>query len=183
MVKSDKWIIEQKGMIEPFVNKQVSRGGIISYGLSSGGYDIRIADEFQLFTNLGSGIADAKSFDSSNVVEGKAKVILMPPGSFMLAKSVETIKVPRDIMVIAKDKSTYARVGATLLGGVLDPGWGGQITLEIANLSGLPLPIYANEGICQLLFLEMDQECDVSYADKKGKYQWQKGITQAKVID
>ena len=181
MIKTDKWIRTQVEMITPFIGEQRKKGGVISYGLSSAGYDIRVADEFQLFTNTASGISDPKAFDEANVIKGKTDVFLMPPFSFALARSVEILKIPRNIMAILKDKSTLARAGLTLLGGVLEPGWEGHVTLELKNVGPNPLAIYANEGIGQVLFMDLDGECDVSYADRKGKYQGQRGIVAAKV--
>ena len=176
MVKSDKWIRAQKGMIEPFVSEANREG--VSYGVSSAGYDIRVANEFQLFTNLACGIVDPKAFEPSNVVKGSTDQLLMPPGSFALARSVETLRIPNNIMGICVGKSTYARCGIITPLTPLEPGWEGQVTLEISNTSGLPAIIYANEGICQVLFLEIDG-VPTPYA---GSYQNQEGITAARVF-
>ncbi|NPA31351.1 MAG: dCTP deaminase [Chloroflexi bacterium] len=182
-LKNDAWIrrmAREHGMIEPFVEGQV-RSGVISYGLSSYGYDIRVADEFKIFTNVHSAIVDPKHFDPKSMVDFKGEVCIIPPNSFVLARSVEYIRVPRDVLVICIGKSTYARCGIIVNVTPLEPEWEGYITIEISNTTPLPAKIYANEGIAQLVFLQADEPCEVSYADKKGKYQRQQGIVLPKV--
>ncbi|MGB9735204.1 MAG: dCTP deaminase [bacterium] len=182
-IKADRWIREmaiKHKMIEPFAEKQVSRG-VISYGLSSYGYDIRIADEFKIFTNINTAIVDPKGFDTRSFVDFKGDVCIIPPNSFALGRSVEYFRVPRNIMTICVGKSTYARCGIITNVTPLEPEWEGFITLEISNTTPLPAKIYANEGIAQILFFESDQICEVSYGDRKGKYQGQLGITIPKV--
>ncbi len=179
MIKSDKWIKKmalEHGMIEPFVEKQISKG-VISYGLSSYGYDIRVADEFFIFTNVNAVIVDPKNFDPRSFVRHKGEYCIIPPNSFVLARSVEYFRIPRNVMTICVGKSTYARIGIIVNVTPFEAGWEGYATLEISNTTPLPAKIYANEGICQVLFFESDEECEVSYADRKGKYQGQKGIT------
>ena len=182
-VKPDRWIrkmaLEHK-MIEPFTDRQV-REGVISYGVSSYGYDIRVADEFQIFTNVNSTIVDPKHFDARSLVAYKGDVCIVPPNSFALARSVEYFRIPRNVLTICLGKSTYARCGIIVNVTPIEPEWRGKITLEISNTTPLPAKIYANEGICQLIFLKGDRVCAVSYADKKGKYQDQLGLTLPKV--
>ncbi len=163
-------------MIEPFAEKQV-REGTISYGVSSYGYDLRIADEFKIFTNINSTRVDPKNFDAKNFVDFKGEVCIVPPNSFALGRSVEYFRIPRDVMTICLGKSTYARCGQILNVTPLEPEWEGHVTLEISNTTPLPAMIYANEGIAQVLFLGSDEVCELSYKDKKGKYQEQRGIT------
>ena len=182
-LKNDAWIrrmAREQGMIEPFVDEQV-RAGVISYGLSSYGYDIRVADEFKIFTNVHSALVDPKHFDPRSMVDFKGEVCVIPPNSFVLARSVEYIRVPRDVLVICIGKSTYARCGIIVNVTPLEPEWEGYITIEISNTTPLPAKIYANEGIAQLIFLQADEPCEMSYADKKGKYQRQRGIVLPKV--
>jgi len=181
-IKSDKWIIEQakKGMIEPFADRQV-REGVISYGVSSYGYDMRIADEFKIFTNVNNTIVDPKNFSDKNYVDFKGDVCIIPPNSFVLAKSVEYFRIPRNILTICVGKSTYARCGLIVNVTPFEPEWEGYVTIEISNSTPIPAKIYANEGIAQVLFLESDEECLISYADKKGKYQKQMKLTTAKL--
>ena len=182
-LKNDAWIrrmAREHKMIEPFVDSQV-RAGVISYGLSSYGYDIRVADEFKVFTNVHSTIVDPKGFDPRSMVDVRGEVCIIPPNSFALARSVEYIRVPRDVLVICLGKSTYARCGIIVNVTPLEPEWEGHITIEISNTTPLPAKIYANEGIAQLIFLQADEPCQVSYADKKGKYQRQQGIVLPKV--
>ena len=178
-VKSDKWIrkmaLEHK-MIEPFTDKQV-RAGVISYGLSSYGYDIRIADEFKIFTNINSSIVDPKNFDPKSFVDVKSEVCIIPPNSFALARTVEYFRIPRSVLTICLGKSTYARCGIITNVTPFEPEWEGIVTLEVSNTTPLPAKIYAGEGIAQVLFFESDEVCETSYADKKGKYQAQKGLT------
>ncbi len=178
MVKSDRWIREmaQKGMIEPFNKKQVGKG-VISYGVSSYGYDMRIADEFKIFTNINNTVVDPKNFDPKSFVDYKGDVCIIPPNSFLLASSLEYFRIPRDVLVICLGKSTYARCGLVVNVTPLEPEWEGHVTIEISNTTPLPARIYANEGIAQLIFLQAAEICEVSYKDKSGKYQAQKGIT------
>ena len=178
MVKSDRWIREmaQKGMIEPFNKKQVGHG-VISYGVSSYGYDMRIGDEFKIFTNINNTVVDPKNFDPKSFVDYKGDVCIIPPNSFVLASSLEYFRIPRDVLVICLGKSTYARCGLVVNVTPLEPEWEGYVTIEISNTTPLPAKIYANEGIAQLIFLEAAEICEVSYKDKAGKYQAQKGIT------
>jgi dCTP deaminase len=177
-VKPDHWIrrmaLEHK-MIEPFTDRQV-REGVISYGVSSYGYDIRVADEFRIFTNVNSTIVDPKNFDPRSLVEYKGDVCLVPPNSFALARSIEYFRIPRNVLTICLGKSTYARCGIIVNVTPFEPEWEGFVTLEISNTTPLPAKIYANEGLCQVLFFESDEDCEVSYKDKKGKYQSQSGI-------
>ncbi len=180
-IKSDRWIrrmATEHGMIEPFVDGQV-RDGAISYGVSSYGYDMRVADEFQIFTNVLSAVVDPKKFDNRSLVEFQGDVCIVPPNSFALARSVEYFRIPRNVLTICVGKSTYARCGIITNVTPFEPEWEGHVTLEISNTTPLPARIYANEGICQVLFFEADDDdnCEVSYADKKGKYQKQRGVT------
>ena len=182
MLKNDRWIKEmaEKGMIEPF-NKEQVREGVISYGISSYGYDMRIADEFKIFTNINNTIVDPKGFDIKSFIDFKGDVCIVPPNSFVLGRSVEYFRIPREVLVICLGKSTYARCGIVINVTPLEPEWEGYVTIEISNTSPLPAKIYANEGIAQLLFVEGSEVCKKSYADKAGKYQAQKGITLAKM--
>src|SRR5512140_1188425 len=180
-LKPDHWIrkmAQQHGRIEPFVDGQV-REGVISYGLSSYGYDIRVADEFKIFTNVYSAIVDPKHFDPRSMVDFKGDVCIIPPNSFALARTVEYFRIPRSTLTICVGKSTYARCGIIVNVTPFEPEWEGYVTLEISNTTPLPAKIYANEGICQVLFFEADDDdiCETSYADKKGKYQAQRGVT------
>jgi len=165
----------EKGMIKPFEDRQV-RKGAISYGLSSYGYDIRIADEFKIFTNINTTIVDPKSFDPRSFVDYQGGVALIPPNSFALGRSVEYFKIPRNVLTICVGKSTYARCGIITNVTPFEPEWEGYVTLEISNTTPLPARIYANEGIAQVLFFESDEACETSYADRQGKYQGQQGI-------
>lgn len=180
-IKSDRWIrrmAKEHGMIEPFTDGQV-RGGGISYGVSSYGYDMRVADEFRIFTNVLSAVVDPKNFDDKSFVEWQGDVCVVPPNSFALARSVEYFRIPRNVLTICVGKSTYARCGIITNVTPFEPEWEGHVTLEISNTTPLPARIYANEGICQVLFFEADDDdiCETSYADKKGKYQRQTGVT------
>lgn len=178
-IKSDHWIRQMclaHSMIEPFEEKQV-RNGVISYGLSSYGYDIRVSDEFKVFTNVLMPIIDPKQFDPNCFVDIKADVCIIPPNSFALARTVEYFRIPRNVLSICVGKSTYARTGLVVNVTPLEPEWEGYLTLEISNTTPLPAKIYANEGIAQLLFFESDEVCETSYADRKGKYQHQVGVT------
>jgi dCTP deaminase len=163
-------------MIDPFVENQV-RSGVISYGLSSYGYDIRVADEFKVFTNINSTVVDPKNFDPRSFVDLTTDVCIIPPNSFALAKTVEYFRIPRDVLTICVGKSTYARCGLIVNVTPFEPEWEGYVTLEISNTTPLPARVYANEGIAQVLFFQSDEPCEVSYADKKGKYQKQQGLT------
>jgi dCTP deaminase len=178
VIKSDRWIRRmavEKGMIKPFEDRQVRKGGI-SYGLSSYGYDIRIADEFKIFTNINTTIVDPKSFDPRSFVDYQGEVAVIPPNSFALGRSVEYFKIPRNVLTICVGKSTYARCGIIVNVTPFEPEWEGTVTLEISNTTPLPAKIYANEGIAQVLFFESDEACETSYADRQGKYQGQQGI-------
>ncbi len=178
-IKSDRWIRQMAvshGMIEPFEEKQV-RQDVISFGLSSYGYDMRVADEFRIFHNALSPVVDPKAFDERSFVEYEGEVCLIPPNSFALARSVEYFRIPRDVLTICVGKSTYARCGIITNVTPFEPEWEGFVTLEISNTTPLPARIYANEGIAQVLFFESDEPCEVSYKDKKGKYQAQTGVT------
>ena len=180
---SDIWISEKskkEGMIRPFVDKQI-RKGVISYGVSSYGYDIRVANEFKVFTNINSTVVDPKNFDEKSFITVKADYCIIPPNSFALAKTVEHFKIPRDILTVCVGKSTYARCGIIINVTPFEPEWEGFVTLEISNTTPLPAKIYANEGIAQVLFFQGDQPCRTSYKDKKGKYQKQKGLVLAKI--
>jgi dCTP deaminase len=182
-IKSDHWIrrmAENEGMIEPFVEKQ-TRDGVISYGLSSYGYDARCAPDFKIFTNVDNAIVDPKNFDNQSFVERKTDICVIPPNSFALARTVETFKIPREVLVICLGKSTYARCGLIVNVTPLEPEWEGQVTLEISNTTPLPARVYANEGIAQFLFFKGDSICDVSYADRSGKYMQQQGVTLPKL--
>jgi dCTP deaminase len=182
-VKSDGWIRRmalERGMIEPFCEKQV-RDGVISYGVSSYGYDVRIADEFKIFTNINSSIVDPKRFDPSSFVDFQGDVCIIPPNSFALARTVEYFRIPRSVITVCVGKSTYARCGIIVNVTPFEPEWEGIVTLEVSNTTPLPAKIYANEGIAQVLFFESDEMCEVSYADKKGKYQAQKTLTLPKL--
>jgi dCTP deaminase len=183
MIKSDRWIrkmAQEKDMINPFSEKQV-REGVISYGLSSYGYDLRVADEFKIFTNVNSTVVDPKNFDERSFVTMQAASCVVPPNSFALARSVEYFKIPRDILTICVGKSTYARCGIIVNVTPFEPEWEGFVTLEISNTTPLPARVYANEGLCQILFFQSDEVCETSYADRKGKYQSQKGIVLPKL--
>jgi dCTP deaminase len=183
-VMSDLWISEMAQnhlMIEPFAEKQIKRSQsgerIISYGVSSYGYDARVAREFKIFTNINSTIVDPKNFSNTNLVDVDTDVCIIPPNGFVLARTVEYFRVPRDVMVICLGKSTYARCGIIVNVTPLEPEWEGYVTLEFSNTTPLPAKIYANEGACQFLFLKGDRECNTSYADRDGKYMMQKNIT------
>ena len=184
-IKSDRWIrrlAREHRMIDPFADSQV-REGVISYGVSSYGYDMRVAPEFKIFTNVLSAVVDPKQFDSRSFVEFTGPVCIVPPNSFALARSVEYFRSPRNVLTVCVGKSTYARCGIITNVTPLEPEWEGFVTLEISNTTPLPAKIYANEGIAQVLFFAADEgdECEQSYADKKGKYQAQTGITLPKL--
>lgn len=182
-LKPDHWIREMAvnhGMIEPFESGQV-RDGVISFGVSSYGYDIRVADEFKIFTNVHSAVVDPKHFDPKSMVDYKGEVCVIPPNSFALARTIEYFRIPRDVLTVCLGKSTYARCGIIVNVTPFEPEWEGYVTLEISNTTPLPARIYANEGIAQVLFFQADEECDISYADKKGKYQSQQSIVLPKL--
>ena len=183
MLKSDRWIrrvATEHGMINPFSEKQV-REGVISYGLSSYGYDLRVADEFKIFTNVNCTVVDPKKFDERSFVTVRSDVCIVPPNSFALARSVEYFKIPRDVLTICVGKSTYARCGIIVNVTPFEPEWEGFVTLEISNTTPLPARIYANEGIAQVVFFEGDEPPETSYKDKAGKYQGQQGVTLPKI--
>ena len=181
-IKSDKWIREmslKEDMIFPFIDNQI-RKGTISYGLSSYGYDIRVSDEYKVFTNVNNSVVDPKQFDEKSFIDYKGDVCIVPPNSFALARSIEYFKIPRNVLTVCLGKSTYARCGIIVNVTPFEPEWEGHVTLEISNTTPLPAKIYSNEGLCQVLFFESDEVCEKSYKDKKGKYQSQTGITLAK---
>ncbi|UCC72659.1 MAG: dCTP deaminase [Gemmatimonadota bacterium] len=182
-IKSDRWIrrmATEHAMIEPFEESQV-REGVISFGLSSYGYDMRVSRSFRIFTNVNSAIVDPKGFDERSFVEYEGDVCIIPPNSFALATSVEYFRIPRNVMTICVGKSTYARCGIITNVTPFEPEWEGHVTLEISNTTPLPAKIYAGEGISQVLFFESDEPCEVSYGDRKGKYQGQTGVTLPKI--
>ena len=167
-------------MIEPFVERQV-RQDVVSFGLSSYGYDIRVADEFKIFTNINNTVIDPKSFDRRSFIDVRADVCIVPPNSFALARTVEYFRIPRDVLTLCLGKSTYARCGIIVNVTPFEPEWEGTATLEISNTTPLPAKIYANEGIAQVLFFQSDEVCETSYADKKGKYQAQREVTLPRI--
>ncbi len=182
-LKPDSWIRKmaaESNMIEPFTEGQVSRG-VISYGVSSYGYDIRVANEFKIFTNVFGATVDPKQFDPKSMVDFIGDVCVIPPNSFALARTVEYFRIPRKVLTVCLGKSTYARCGIIVNVTPFEPEWEGYVTLEISNTTPLPAKIYANEGIAQVLFFEADEECETSYADKKGKYQHQQSIVLPKL--
>ena len=181
-IKSDRWIkkMARGGMIEPFVESQV-REGVVSFGLSSYGYDIRVADEFKIFTNINNTVIDPKAFDPRSFVDVQADVCIVPPNSFALARTIEYFRIPRDVLTLCLGKSTYARCGIIVNVTPFEPEWEGTATLEISNTTPLPAKIYANEGIAQVLFFQSDERCETSYADKKGKYQAQRAVTLPRI--
>ncbi len=178
--RSIRKLAQEKGMIEPFVDSQ-KREGIISYGLSSYGYDARVGTEFKIFTNVDSAVVDPKNFAANSFVDRTADVCIIPPNSFALARTVEYFRIPRDVLVVCVGKSTYARCGIIVNVTPLEPEWEGHVTLEFSNTTPLPAKIYANEGACQFLFLQGNEPCEVSYRDKAGKYQGQRGVTLPKI--
>ena len=192
-IKSDRWIrqmAEQHGMIEPFepqlvrhVPSEITRNmrPVVSYGLSSYGYDIRCAREFKVFTNINSTIVDPKNFDPRNFVEIEADECIIPPNSFALARTVEYFRIPRDVLTVCLGKSTYARCGILVNVTPFEPEWEGYVTLEFSNTTPLPAKIYAGEGCAQVLFFQSDEQCETSYRDRGGKYQGQVGVTLPKV--
>ena len=181
-IKSDRWIREMAGagMIEPFESEQVSSvdgAKVISYGTSSYGYDIRCSNEFKIFTNINSAIVDPKLFDASSFVDFEGECCIIPPNSFALARTVEYFRIPRNVLTICLGKSTYARCGIIVNVTPFEPEWEGYVTLEFSNTTPLPARIYANEGVAQVVFFEADESCEVSYTDRKGKYQGPSGVT------
>ncbi len=182
-IQSDRWIREQalnNRMIEPFVESQ-KRQGVISYGLSSYGYDARVATEFKIFTNVDNALVDPKNFSDTSLVHREADVCIIPPNSFVLGRTVEYFRIPRDVLVVCLGKSTYARCGIIVNVTPLEPEWEGHVTLEFSNTTPLPAKIYANEGVCQFLFFRSDHACEVSYRDRMGKYMGQTGVTLPKL--
>ena len=182
-LKPDHWIRKmalEHRMIEPYADQQV-RDGVISFGVSSYGYDIRVADEFKIFTNVYSAVVDPKHFDPKSMVDFKGTVCVIPPNSFALARTIEYFRIPRNVLTVCLGKSTYARCGIIVNVTPFEPEWEGFVTLEISNTTPLPARIYANEGIAQVLFFEADELCEISYADKKGKYQGQQSIVLPKL--
>jgi dCTP deaminase len=182
-LKADNWIRKmalEHGMIEPFVDKQV-RQGVISYGLSSYGYDVRVTDEFKIFTNVHSAIVDPKNFVSESFVDYRGDVCIIPPNSFVLARTMEYFRIPPNVLTICLGKSSYARCGLIVNVTPFEPAWEGYVTLEISNTTPLPAKVYAFEGISQVLFFEGDEPCDTTYADRKGKYQAQQGIVLPRI--
>jgi dCTP deaminase len=185
-VKADKWIrrMAAKGMIRPFESGQVKKvkgRRIVSYGTSSYGYDVRCSSEFKIFTNINSTIVDPKHFDERNFVDFRGPVCIIPPNSFALARTVEHFRIPRNVLTICLGKSTYARCGIIVNVTPLEPEWEGHVTLEFSNTTPLPARVYANEGVAQMIFLESDEVCETSYADRGGKYQGQKGVTLPRI--
>jgi len=185
-IKSDRWIRRmagEYGLIEPFEPGQVREHEgrkLVSYGTSSYGYDVRCSDEFKIFTNINSAIVDPKHFDQNSFVDFKGEACIIPPNSFALARTIEYFRIPRNVLTICLGKSTYARCGIIVNVTPLEPEWEGHVTLEFSNTTPLPARIYANEGVAQFLFLESDEECETSYADRAGKYQGQRGVTLPK---
>lgn len=187
-IKSDKWIAKmakEYGMIEPFIEGQIkhleNRSRVVSYGLSSYGYDIRVSDEYKVFTNVHNSLIDPKDFKENSFVEIKSDVCIVPPNSFALARSVEYFRIPRDVLTICLGKSTYARCGIIVNVTPFEPEWEGYVTLEISNTTPLPAKIYSNEGIAQVIFFQSSEACDISYADRNGKYMKQVGITLPRI--
>lgn len=178
---SDRQIRAENGMLEPFVDKQTSKG-IISYGLSSYGYDARLAGEFKVFTNVYNTCIDPKNFDERSFVTMKGDECVIPPNSFALSRTVEYFKIPKDVLVICVGKSTYARCGIIVNITPLEPGWEGYVTLEISNTTPLPAKVYAHEGIAQFIFFRGSDPCETNYADRAGKYMYQEGITPPRIV-
>lgn len=183
-LKADRWIKEKskkEKMIEPFCDGQVG-ANVVSYGVSSYGYDIRVGREFKIFTNVNSTVVDPKNFENKNIVDFEGDVCIVPPNSFALARTIEYFRIPKNVLAICLGKSTYARCGIIVNVTPFEPEFEGHITIEISNTTPLPAKIYANEGIAQVLFFEGDTECDVTYRDKSGKYQGQTGITLPRIL-
>lgn len=182
-VKPDSWIrrmAKEERMIEPFVDHQV-RHDVISYGVSSYGYDIRVTDEFKIFTNVHSAVVDPKNFNPDSFIDYKGEICVIPPNSFVLARTIEYFRIPRDVLTICVGKSTYARCGLIVNVTPFEPEWEGYVTLEISNTTPLPARVYANEGIAQVIFLQADEVCEISYGDRKGKYQKQEEIVLPRI--
>ena len=185
-IKSDRWIremVKQHRMIDPFEETQVrysNQKKVVSYGVSSYGYDVRCADEFKIFTNIHSAIVDPKNFDEHSFVDLKSDICIIPPNSFVLARTIEYFRIPRNVLTICLGKSTYARCGIIVNVTPLEPEWEGHVTLEFSNTTNLPAKIYAHEGVAQMVFLESDEDCETSYKDRRGKYQGQMGVTLPK---
>ena len=185
-IKSDKWIrrmAEEHGMIEPFEPHQIKQSGdrrVVSFGTSSYGYDIRCSDQFKIFTNINTAIVDPKNFDDSSFVDVSSEVCIIPPNSFALARTVEYLRIPRNVLTLCVGKSTYARCGIIVNVTPFEPEWEGYATLEFSNTTPLPAKIYANEGVAQVIFFEADEVCEVSYKDRSGKYMRQIGVTLPK---
>ncbi len=182
-IMPDSWIkkmAKQNNMIKPFAEEQ-NKNGVISFGVSSYGYDARVSDEFKVFTNVNNALVDPKNFSEASFIERKADSCIIPPNSFVLARTVEYFKIPRDVLVICLGKSTYARCGIIVNVTPLEPEWEGHVTLEFSNTTPLPARVYANEGACQFLFLKGDIACDVSYLERSGKYMGQRGVTLPKL--
>ena len=182
-IMPDKWIkemAETKSMIQPFINEQ-NKSGVISYGLSSYGYDARVSNQFKVFTNVNNALVDPKNFSEDSFIDKTSDSCIIPPNSFVLARTVEYFKIPRDVLVICLGKSTYARCGIIVNVTPLEPEWEGHVTLEFSNTTPLPAKIYANEGACQFLFLKGDSSCEISYLERSGKYMRQKGVTLPKL--
>ena len=182
-LKPDHWIrrmAREHGMIDPFVDGQRSEG-VISYGLSSYGYDMRVSDEYKIFTNVRSAIVDPKNFSDDSFVDYQGDICVIPPNSFVLARSMEYFRIPRSVLTLCVGKSTYARCGLIVNVTPFEPEWEGFVTLEISNTTPLPARVYSNEGIAQVIFFEADEGCEVSYADKRGKYQGQRSLTLPKL--
>jgi dCTP deaminase len=170
----------EHGMIEPFEDRQI-RQGVVSYGLSSYGYDIRVSNEYKVFTNVFNTVVDPKSFDPKSFVDITGDTCIVPPNSFALARTIEYFRIPRDVLTVCLGKSTYARCGIIVNVTPFEPEWEGHVTIEISNTTPLPAKIYSNEGIAQVLFFQSDEPCEVSYRDKQGKYQAQRGVTLPKI--
>ena len=182
-IKADRWIKRmalERGMIEPFEDRQV-RHGVVSFGLSSYGYDVRVADEFKVFTNVYNTVVDPKHFDPQSFVDIRADICTIPPNSFALARTIEYFRIPRDVLTVCLGKSTYARCGIIVNVTPFEPEWEGHVTIEISNTTPLPAKIYANEGVAQVIFFESDEVCETSYRDRGGKYQGQQGVTLPKM--
>ena len=182
-IMPDSWIkkmAKENNMIEPFADEQ-KKNGVISFGVSSYGYDARVSDEFKVFTNVNNALVDPKNFSEESFIERKADSCIIPPNSFVLARTVEYFKIPRDVLVICLGKSTYARCGIIVNVTPLEPEWEGHVTLEFSNTTPLPARVYANEGACQFLFLKGDIACDISYLERSGKYMGQRGVTLPKL--
>ena len=182
-IMPDSWIkkmAKENNMIQPFADEQ-KKNGVISFGVSSYGYDARVSDEFKVFTNVNNALVDPKNFSEESFIERKAESCIIPPNSFVLARTVEYFKIPRDVLVICLGKSTYARCGIIVNVTPLEPEWEGHVTLEFSNTTPLPPRVYANEGACQFLFLKGDIACDISYLERSGKYMGQRGVTLPKL--